>query len=228
EQGSREIKERLIQRSEASGAGLLVDTVVAPSYEEALAEVIQRPGVSGMPNNSVLFEFAQHAPDEIAEILDGFRVGTGLGFNVCILRSSEFHFGYRRNIHVWLTKDDYVNAPLMILLAYIISGHPEWRAAEISIFACFPRDQVSQELSKLHEMISEGRLPIPSHRVVSTPYDDELTFEDAVSRHSSEADLVILGLDDKCQGGELTRELIFHPQLNEVLFVRASEQISIS
>ncbi|MCP5117272.1 MAG: amino acid permease, partial [bacterium] len=54
EQGSREIKERLIQRSEASGAGLLVDTVVAPSYEEALAEVIQRPGVSGMPNNSVL------------------------------------------------------------------------------------------------------------------------------------------------------------------------------
>ena len=47
-------------------------------------------------------------------------------------------FGYRANIHIWLTREDYENAPLMILLAYIILGHPEWAAAEISIFACYP------------------------------------------------------------------------------------------
>ena len=77
-------------------------------------------------------------------------------------------------------------------------------------------------------MIREGRLPIPSSHVVPIPYDDDSSFEKAVNRHSSAADLVVLGLSfeemlERCVG-----ELTSYADARDTLFVHASEQISIS
>ena len=58
------------------------------------------------------------------EIIKNADFAAVAGFNICILRHSERHFGYKHNIHIWLTPGDYQNANLMILLAYIISGPP--------------------------------------------------------------------------------------------------------
>jgi len=221
-------KEQLIAQGEASGAGLLVDTLVAPTYQLALTELLQRPGVSGMPNNSVLFEFPKDETNEIDEVQHGAELVSSLGYNACVLRSSDFRFGYRRSIHIWLAKDDLTNAPLMILLAYIISGHPDWKDASISIFASYPTQSAAQELDKLQEMIREGRLPIPSNRVISVPYDDESSFEKAVNRHSPAADLVILGLSYEEILKNCSSELTAYASVRDALFVHASEQISIS
>ena len=94
--------------------------------------------------------------------------------------------GYKTNSgHIWLTKDDLTNAPLMILLGYIIIGHPDWKDAEISVFACFPGNRLEQELENLNDMIVKGRLPISSKKVTPVFYGDESSFELAAVDRSS-------------------------------------------
>ncbi len=224
---SRLVEEKMIRRTEASHAGVFVETIVAPKFEHAVAQAVQMPGVSGLPNNTVLLEFSSHQPDEIDEIVTATQVVTPLGFNVCVLRSSELRFGYRKEIHIWLTGDDFQNAALMILLAYIIVGHPDWTGAEIKIFPCYSAESMDQELEKLNEMITQGRLPIARHNLTPVPLRDDSSIERAVEKHSSETDLAIMGFRYASLANQPRECLLCHPGLSEVLFVSANEQISI-
>lgn len=224
---SRIVEEKMIRRTEASHAGVFVETIVAPKFEQAVAQAVQMPGVSGLPNNTTLLEFSANHPEEIEEVVAATRVVTPLGFNVCILRSTEMRFGYRSELHIWLTDRDFQNAALMILLAYIIIGHPEWAQAEIKVFACYPAETIDQELEKLNEMITQGRLPISKQNLTAIPYADKVSFNRALEKNSSEADLVILGFRYSQLEDDPSTCLMAHGGLNEVLFVSANEQISI-
>ena len=221
-------RESLIRRTEVADASVFVGDVVAPSYRAALSQLIQLPGVSGMPRNSLLFEFDRDHPEEIEEVEESARLVCRLEKNVCILRSSKARFGCRRNIHIWLTEDDYQNAPLMILLAYILVGHPDWAEAEIRVFACYPVTDMDRELRRLNEMIAEGRLPISSQNVAIVYYDDESSFERSAGEHSVEADLVILGISHQTLLSDLKPLIEGHPRLADVLFVYASDRIEMS
>lgn len=225
---ARLFTDRLIQKSEASGAGIFVETIVAPNFRNAISQIVQRPGVSGLPNNSVLLEFSKHSAEEIPEVVEAARHLMPFGFNICVLRSSGMRFGYRSNIHIWLTGEDYENAPLMILLAYIILGHPEWASAEISIFACYPADQTQSRLDALNKFVTEGRLPISPKNLTAVAYDDEEGFLRTVRRRSADADLLMLGLTCAEIDGDFAAELGSHPGLNDVLFVYAGQRISIA
>ena len=87
-------------------------------------------------NNSILLEFDQESDEEIKEVEQGARIAVNSLFNVLILRSTSYRFGYKSSIHVWVTEENLKNAPLMLLLAYIIIGHTDWKRAEIRLFAC--------------------------------------------------------------------------------------------
>ena len=47
---------KLVRRSDLSRAGTFVDTLISPSFETAVTQALQFPGISGFPNNSVLFQ----------------------------------------------------------------------------------------------------------------------------------------------------------------------------
>ena len=53
----------------------------------------------------------------------------------------------------------------MILLAYIIMGHKDWKEAEIKIFAIYPEDNIETERQRLFELIKMGQLPISPKNV---------------------------------------------------------------
>ena len=225
---SRRILNQMISRTEASGAGIFVDTMVSPSFTTALAQSIQMPGVSGLENNSLLFEFSGTNPEDLAEIVKSGKMGGNLGFNVCVLRSSEHHFGYKRTLHVWLTRYDDLNTNLMILLAYIILGHPDWKHAEISIFATFPTQELAEQVIDLNERIASGRLPISARNVRALPADDDVSLSQLVDEHSAGADLIILGynLDLLEKKGEAV--FLVPGIAKDVLFVNANQEITIS
>ncbi len=225
---ARAMADKLIRRTEISHAGLFVDTIISPSYELALAQVLQLPGISGLPNNSVLFEFDRDHPEEIDELVSGLRLAAESKFNVCVLRSSDYRFGYHSSIHIWLTEDDVNNASLMILLAYIIVGHPEWRRAEIRLFTCLAPTQAEREAARLSKMLREGRLPISKQKVTAVPCENAASLQQATARYSSEADLAIVGLTHQQIFEETTLGLGGLAALNDVLFVHANEHIPIS
>lgn len=218
----------LIERTQVSNAGIFVGSLICPSFDQALAQTLQTPGISGLPNNCLLLEFDRDSADEVEEVALGAQLATESMFNVLILRSSMFRFGYRASIHLWLTEENIVNAPLMILLAYIIVGHGEWRRAEIHLFACFSSKDGERETTKLSKLVSEWRLPISRQNVTSIEADSDESLEREVNRRSSEADLVIAGLTlDDISSESVTNVLQRYSGANDVLFAHSSERISI-
>ncbi|MDE0185027.1 MAG: amino acid permease [Candidatus Poribacteria bacterium] len=219
--------DELIQRTEVSRAGIFVDSLICPSFQLAIAQTLQMPGVSGLPNNCILLEFHQDNPEEIKEVEQGARLAANAMFNVLILRSTKYRFGYRSSIHVWVTEETLSNAPMMLMFAYIIVGHPEWKRAEIKLFGCFDSTEAGREVNKLSTLMTEGRLPISTHNVTSVSCSlDEL--EEEVFHRSSQADLVIAGLKaDSAEPRPVADALRHYERANEVLLVHSSEQISI-
>ena len=114
----------------------------------------------------------------------------------------------------------------MILLAYIISGHPEWRNAVIKIYAIFPESQVEKQRKRLLELIQEGRLPISPSNVKFLPMTGTQTRHEVIMEQSSDADLAIVGFRP-----EAVREnpniLIDYGDMSNVLFVNTSHKKDI-
>jgi amino acid transporter len=223
----RHLTARLVEKARGY-PGLFVDAIVSPSYRTALAQCLQIPGVSGMENNTVLFDFDVSDPPEVAErVVDSARFASVASKNILILRHGIRHFGDMRSIHVWLTWHDADNATLMTLLAYILVGHQDWQQAEISIFAAFPPDQVTERRAQFEAMMEGGRLPIRKENVRFHSVSDGPSYRDLVEQCSAEADLVILGITvDRLQekGSELVTR---HPGLATVLFVAAADEVII-
>jgi hypothetical protein len=225
---SRKYLSRLIDMTQAAKSAIYVDTMISPSMRSALAQALQLPGVSGMENNTILLEFSVHDHPEVPqEAVDGCLMASATRMNSLVLRHGEQFFGQRRNLHIWLTWHDYQNANLMILLSYILLGHPDWHDAEIRIFAAFPQEEVLKQRERLFEMITSGRLPISEKNLRIIPTDDRVDFDRLVQSRSASADLVIFGFTEarlRKKGPEL---FMRHRDLTDVLFVSAEQRILI-
>ncbi len=219
---------KLIERGEISKAGILVDSLICPSFRGAVAQTLQLPGVSGLPNNCVLFEFDKQRLEEIDEVAQGARLAAESIFNVLVLRSTQYRFGYRSSIHLWVTEKTLDSAPLMVLLAYIIVGHPEWRRAQIRLFACSDSHKAEREKDRLSNLLEEGRLPIPSQNITPVACADEPALEVEVGRRSAAADLTIAGLSEAdIEPDRASEALMRLEKANDVLFVLSSERVPI-
>ncbi|MDE0327117.1 MAG: amino acid permease [Candidatus Poribacteria bacterium] len=229
ENEARPLVDRLIERTEVSDAGIFVDSVVCPTFQLAISQILQMPGISGLPNNSILLEFKKENLDELDEVGQGACLAVDLRFNALILCSTEYRFGYRSSIDVWVTEDDLKNnASMMLLLAYIIVGHPEWKRASIRLFACSETRNAEHEADRLSTLMTEGRLPIPRQNVTSVSYSSTDDLAREVAHRSYQADLVIAGLTAENLSSEgLAQALHPYETANDILFVHATEQIAI-
>ncbi|NND70127.1 MAG: amino acid permease [Rhodothermales bacterium] len=225
---SRVVKDKLIRLARDQNSTVYMDTIVSPSMISALAQSLQVPGVSGLPNNTVMFEFSEHdEPEVITECVDSALFAASTRKTLLVLRHGDFHFGEKRRIHIWLTWNDQNNANSMILLSYVLIGHPDWANAEISVYAALPKDQVETRKEDFKKLITEGRLPVSEKNVKFLSVDDVDSFRRLVARLSGEADLVLVGFN--VGGLQTRREAVFsnHPSLRDVLFVHAPHEIVI-
>ncbi len=226
---AKETLEKLISQATVSKSGIFVDTIVSPSFKTAIAQSIQMPGISGLENNSILFEFHEDDASSVPDIIEGSLFASYVDFNICILRSSERHFGYRRNIHIWLTPGDLRNANLMILLAYIILGHPDWDGGEINLYVAFEKKEMNKEIHRLNRLIDQGRIPISHKKVKKIPWNKQAkSYEALVQENSESADLVMMGFSTKKLAQENGAFIKKFKDLKEILFVRAAQKIAIS
>jgi len=164
----------------------------------------------------------------LTEMADGCDLAWESRTSPLVLRHGERFFGSRRSVHLWLTWHDFDNAPLMILLAYILLGHPDWTEAELLIHAAFPQDDVANETARLVDLIRSGRLPISLKNLRIIPTDDAVEFETLVEERSAAADLVIAGFNRARLAEKGTPLLRRFPALGDVLFVSAAEKIVIN
>jgi amino acid transporter len=190
------ILEKLIHNIADNKSNVFVETLVAPSTTSAIAHAIQQPGISGQPNNMILFEYKRGENEWLSEIFDNYNLIKTIGLDIGILASSDRGFGYKKDIHIWIRKEDYENANLMILLSYVILGHDEWKKGKIKIFAAFPVEHLDEEKNNLIQLASTGRLPISSNNIYVLPLDISKNKVDLINEFSAEADLTLIGFHE--------------------------------
>jgi amino acid transporter len=191
---AKEAFKRLVSVSEQTESNVFIDTLISPSFTTAIVQVIQIPGIAGKENNVILFEFSKNNYKEAQDIVDNFQLVKVADFDVCILASSERHFGFKNEIHIWITTNDYENANLMILLAYILLGHPDWKEASIKIFAIYPEDELAEERQNLMDLIYAGRLPVSPSNVEFLSQKESGDTKRIINQKSKYADLTIVGI----------------------------------
>ncbi|MEM8582714.1 MAG: amino acid permease [Bacteroidota bacterium] len=222
-----EIKERIIRMAEATNSRIYVDTTVSPSYTSSIAQIVQFPGIAGAENNLLLLEFSKQDQEGLDDIIDNFSLINAVDFHLGILGVSERGFGHLKQIHIWLERGDYQNGNLMILLGYILLGHPDWSKAEIKLYAVFEESRLEDGRTQLYEVVDTGQLPISRQNIEVICRRDDADTRTVINSRSGDADLVIVGFQDKAIK-KLGKELFAgYESVGNVLFVNASAGIEI-
>jgi len=218
----------LIDEMRKTGANYSVATLVSPSVLTAVAQTVQISGISGLDNNTIMFEFHRSRTEGLPSIMEGIKMAMTAGFNTLVLRSTEHNFGYKKSINLWITKDDFKNVNLMILLSYIIMEHRDWADAKIRIYTLFSRGEKAEMAKKVKALISEGRLPISVRSVHPKIFDSESERIETINRFSSEADLTLIGFTKEeldASGAEIFTR---YQSINSTLFVCANQDLVIT
>ncbi len=225
---ARQVQDDLLKLVEVRYPAVFASAIVSPSERSALAQALQLPGVSGVENNTLLLDGTDFTESEpMQELVEHSLFAAATHKNLLVLRARDAGFADRRELHVWLTWNDRKNSNLLLLLGYILLGTKDWRHAEMSVFAAVPTERVNSVRSELVERLSEGRLPIADDNVTFFGADDGETFDQLVKQHSSRADLVLFGLTlERLQrrGAALFEK---HPEINNALFLLATEEVGI-
>ncbi|MBK8518839.1 MAG: amino acid permease [Saprospiraceae bacterium] len=219
---------KLIKMAEVSKSNVFLETIIAPSNTGAIIQAIQQPAISGQANNMMLFEYKYGETEWLSTVIDNYYILTSANYDICILRSSEKNFGYKQNIHVWIRKEDYENASLMILMSYIILGHPDWNNGEIKIFAIISKQNMAEEKQNLIELTTSGRLPISPSNITVISCGEGEDRKSLINKHSCEADLTLIGFHEslvKVKGIEIFDG---YDDLSDVLFINTLNSKTIN
>jgi hypothetical protein len=115
----------------------------------------------------------------------------------------------------------------MILLAYILIGHPEWKDCQIRVFDVVEQGSANTT-DGLEELIATGRLPISANNIQKVTKPESKNFSEVVCAGSVDADLIILGLSLKKMRKDNGAFMAGFTCTQDMLFVRAGQKILIS
>ena len=198
-----------------------MDTIVSPSYTSALAQVIQLNGISGKGHNLILFEFPRNNEEQVNQIVNNYGMLKATEFDVALLATNYRGFGSRKKIHLWAGFRDYDNATLMILLAYITLGHPDWKDGEIEIYTLYEPGKRNETAEHLQNNIREGQLPVSPSNVRLIEKDSDRPVKDFINEHSAKADLTMIGYQSRHLMNLGTQVFDGYDDLGNILFVNS-------
>jgi hypothetical protein len=222
------IKKRLLKHAEGYNNRVYIDTIISPSLTSAVAQGIQLPGISGKGNNIILFEYLNTDNAALEMLFKNFAILKSKPLDVCVLRSTPKGFGFRKEIHLWLTTTDFSNATLIILLGYILLGHPDWKKAEIKVFSIYDSRKLKEKQGRILKMIHSGRLPISKRNINLIENLENRSYRDIINETSAEADLTVLGFSDDDIESRGTEIFARYEEMGAILFVNAQKSKIIS
>ena len=226
QQADIELK-RLLEMFSETGNHFYIDTLISPSYTSGIAQAIQIPGIAGMENNMVIFEYDKDNPENLEDIISNFSlVGAG-NFDICILGSSKKNIVFKNGIHVWINTLDSENANLMILLSFIILGHPSWKKGHIQIFVICHPEYFDETKKKMNDLLTSGRLPITAKNIRIIKQNPDVSVKTIINQYSENAGLTLIGIREEMVKYE--KEKLFKGYENQgtTLFVHSKNQKTI-
>jgi len=221
--------ERLLNNLDTSNQ-VYIDTLISPSTTSAISQSVQTPGIAGMENNMVLFEYMKSEPEnDLHDIMTNFRMVSAGGFDVCILGTSRKPILYKNGIHIWVSRFDTENTNLMILLGFIIMGHPSWKGANIKIFNVCYAKETDEVRKNMHELINSGRMPITETNIEIIERDEHVSVKEIINKRSQDVGLTMIGFTENSFKHE--EDFAFfegYENIGSILFVNSNGEKTIS
>ena len=171
-----------------------------------------------------MLEYCESDKDSFEDVISNFNLLHTTGYDVAIMRSNEVKIDKKEEIHIWISSRDYKNSNMMILLSYIILGHPEWKNAQIKVFSIYPKDKFEEYKNQMFDYIESGRLPISPRNMKMVPYDEDVSHKEIINKMSSNSDLTIIGFRGELvkkqkleifEGYNLLGNILFVSSVNE-------------
>ncbi|MBN1107407.1 MAG: amino acid permease [Bacteroidales bacterium] len=218
---------KLIELYDTTNNHVYVDSLISPSYTSALAQAIQLPGIAGMENNMIIFEYDKENPEDLDSIIENTGLIRAGNFDICILASSRKEMNFKNGIHVWIDFEDPENASLLILLSFIIAGHPTWKKSNIKVFMTCSPGKYDETRIRLTELVRSGRLPITTKNIEIFTKDQKLTLRDLINEKSAAAALTMIGFNPKQLKHDGESMLNGYDGTGTILFVNSHNQKEI-
>ena len=116
----------------------------------------------------------------------------------------------------------------MILLSFIILGHPDWKKSTIKIFNICEEHEVANVRKELENLVITGRLPITIHNIEIVKQPKATSVKTIINQKSAEAALTIIGLRNETIRHDGKAVFEGYDALGSVLFVNSHDQKDIS
>lgn len=225
---AQKIMDRLILKANKTVGNMIVDTVISPSYTSAIAQLIQIPGISGMENNMVIFEYDKNQPEKLVRVIENLRMVEAGDFDICILGSSMRNIKCENGIHIWIQDINRDNERLMILLSYVILGHPSWKGARMSLFILTDKSKMEETDTSINQFVLDGRIPVSQHNIRVIEHEQDVNFRTIIGQYSSEAALTIVGFYNEQLKHEGEKYFQGFDAVGDILFVNAHKLLDIN
>ncbi|WP_346859342.1 amino acid permease [uncultured Draconibacterium sp.] len=218
---------QLIEEVNETENYVYLDTLISPSYTSAIAQAIQIPGVAGMENNMIIFEYNKENPQNLTKVIENFALVNSGNFDICILGNSAKRMDMRNGIHIWINSFDTENANLMILLSFIILGHPDLKKTHIEIYVICREEEVEPTKVEMKNLVLSGRLPITEKNIKIILKKEGLSSKSIIANKSLNAGLTLIGLREEMLKHEKEELFKGYEELGTILFVHSKNQKSI-
>lgn len=224
-QEGKEVQKQLLEEHKSSN--VYIDTLISPSYTSALAQVVQLSSISGKENNLILLEYCKDEIASFEDVIGNFNLLQATGYDVAILRSNNEKVDKKKEIHIWISSRDYENSNMMILLGYMIHGHPDWKGAKIKVFSIYPKAEFENCKNKMFDFIESGRIPISPHNLKMIPQDQEMGIKAIINERSKNSDLTIIGFRNELVKKQKLDIFEGYNELGNILFVNSIKEKEI-
>lgn len=218
---AREEHTKLIDLYSDVASHVYIDVIISPSYTSAIAQAIQVPGIAGMENNMIIFETYKEKPENLPDIVDNFALVNAGDFDICILASSERSIYYKNGIHVWINSLDSDNSNLMILMSFIIQGHPDWKNGNIKIFDICSPEEATENMALINDLVKSGRLPITKQNINLIIQEPNVSTKSIINKYSQNAGLTLIGIREEMVRHEKEKLFEGYDELGTILFVHS-------
>ncbi|MDA3893535.1 MAG: amino acid permease [Salinivirgaceae bacterium] len=216
--------EKIINKVRRKDSHVYVDTIISPSNTSAIAQAIQIPGIAGMENNMIIFEFDKNNMTNLPEIIDNIALVAAGNFDIAILASSQKPIQYKTGIHIWIKTADAENSNLLLLLSFIILGHKDWRKSDIKIFEIVKPSEIKEAKQRMKDLVLNGRLPIIENNIEIIAQQDDISPKTLINEKSKDAGFTLIGFREETLKHEKQDLLNGYDDLGNILFINSNNQ----
>ena len=201
-----------------------IDTIISPSNTTAIVQAIQLPGIAGMENNMLIFDFDKEDPTDLDIIIDNLAVVNSGSFDICVYGVSRRPVYYRNGLHLWIKSFDELNSNLMILLGFIILGHPDWKKGNIKIYYICKEEEKESVMQWFDKLIKTGRMPILNQNIEIVIRKEEVPVKSVINEYSRDAGLTIVGFVEEEVKANGRKVFEGYDDAGNVLFVNSCSE----